>query len=194
MFFFAHLLCFRLSLYATLRDSKVCFQSHFRKWNVILLFPNSFRYNFVKLFLPEKFGNNFHWPFEFFLYMLHGIRAAGDLLNPSISVILSAQSKLIIQEQFLNMPLLLSKGKEIGLVSQKENQLVIKFFTWLLEIMLFRVVVNSLHEKKLGFFTNTKLVILALEDLCNNKKIPTSKSYFQWDFNLQLNLVFCLLS
>ena len=38
--------------------------------------------------------------------MLHGIRAASDLLNPSISVILSAQSKLIIHEQFLNMPLL----------------------------------------------------------------------------------------
>ena len=70
--------------------------------------------------------------------MLHGIRAAVDLLDASISVILLAQSKLIIHEQFLNMPLLLSKGEEIGLVSQKENQLVIKFFTRLLERMLFR--------------------------------------------------------
>ena len=60
------------------------------------------------------------------------------------------QSKLIIHEQFLNMPLLLSKGEEIGLVFQKENQLVIKFFTRLLERKLFRVVVNSLHLKKIG--------------------------------------------
>ena len=48
------------------------------------------------------------------------------------------------------MPLLLSKGEEIGLVFQKENQLVIKFFTRLLERKLFRVVVNSLHLKKIG--------------------------------------------